>query len=89
LHQESATTASFIPTSGVAKSVFGKNNLQVLAYSKFYTAEFDLTSLFFFACPKNEPKKGGAPRAKNPMLQRPMLTRPRWIFGPARLNEAF
>jgi hypothetical protein len=32
--------------------------MQFLAYDKFYAAYIFLTFLFFFACPKNEPKKG-------------------------------
>jgi hypothetical protein len=33
-------------------------------YAKFYAVNFDPTFLFFFACPKNEPKKGGTASRK-------------------------
>jgi hypothetical protein len=39
-------------------SVFGKNDLRLRGYAKIYTFDFNPAFLFFFACPKNEPKKG-------------------------------
>jgi hypothetical protein len=54
--------------------VFGRNNLQLLAYAKFYTAEFDLAFLFFFAClggpAQKMNQKRACPRAKNPTVRR-------------------
>jgi hypothetical protein len=43
---------------GEIYSDFWNSNSQSSAYAKFYAAKFNLTFLFFFACPKNEPKKG-------------------------------
>jgi hypothetical protein len=56
----------------VIKNVFGKNNLQLQTYAKFYTAYLDPTSLFFFACPKNEPKKAQKSNASPRKVSAPL-----------------